>query len=885
MRSLMGSLLSFFSVAVVCCAVGHAKLATIAEMVVADSENENSRQIFSYDLEVDTSGTVHVIYSIPVVGESRDQVIYAHGVVGNLAEQVLATNAPHNADSSWIEVDPLVTGKIHVCYLENQEPNQQLVYRTIQNGVPSTSVVVERGAWHTRMQVNENGDPLFVRQGVTKLRLFELNGSGTWTQREISPTPATATARLAEFVYDRTRRVYHVLYGDNYEVREVYKFKSTERTTGTFHRLWHASSDDGDTWGASMVDDSKTLYEMEYWTSLSLDSEGIPHVSMYKYAEVGQYNTGTGLLFGGLVDGEWDMSVIVGGSDDSRVGMGAGLVLDQQSRWLGVWDSSPDRPIDFSGADGNLACHVSSAGDDWSNKWQLRPFSAEGDIRLRLRDNTAYVLAQGNFRDVKLHLTSFTVPNSATKPGTPNPQYPFDVTVDNTRRPRFQWSSAGNAEWYQVYVTRGRQHYYSKWVQGTTSVRPDFDMASVEYEWWVRAWSSGGGYSDWSIGVLFHVAEDIQANRPDASSPISPSGSTTDGNLEFRWQEVDTAEWYQLYISKLGDWSWPNWVQSATTWSSSTYTFPAGSYKWWVRTWNSSGGFGDWSSGVEFSIALAVTLTSPAGTVNGTLRPEFSWTAIEGREWFRIYVSQGGSGFLDKWVRTTSWTFDQSFQAGDYEWRLGSWNPASQKTEWSSGQAFHVACKAVPQTPSGVPDSLQPTFSWTGVEGVRWYNLQVYSLDTSTDTYEYYTNKWVENATSVKPTTWDMPIGDYRWHVYSLPFTDADGAWSDYVTFAISELDAPTPSSPMNNAVVVGSRPEFSWSAVTGATSYFVAVDRKDPDTGTFSYIAGSEWNDGSTTFVAQWDYLEADYRWHVRAQGAGLSEWSDWAYFTLERE
>jgi hypothetical protein len=71
--------------------------------------------------------------------------------------------------STYVRVDR-ATGREHLCYI--QDPDTRLVYRIVDSGVVGAVTVVENGGWHSKMELDENGAALFLREGSSSLRLF-----------------------------------------------------------------------------------------------------------------------------------------------------------------------------------------------------------------------------------------------------------------------------------------------------------------------------------------------------------------------------------------------------------------------------------------------------------------------------------------------------------------------------------------------------------------------------------------------------------------------------------------------------------------------------------------------------------------------------------------
>ena len=130
-----------------------------------------------------------------------------------------------------------------------------------------------------------------------------------------------------------------------------------------------------------------------------------------------------------------------------------------------------------------------------------------------------------------------------------------------------------------------------------------------------------------SVAVPGTVTEIVKA--PGTATLNSPSGSISNSSPTYSWAAVSGATKYELYIDtsagvKKHD-IWYSAIQagceSGGTCSINPTPDPAltnGNYRWFVRAANGAGN-GAWTAAKSFAVSvtapLAVTLTSPSGTV------------------------------------------------------------------------------------------------------------------------------------------------------------------------------------------------------------------------------------------------------------------------------
>lgn len=379
-----------------------------SQFIVSDSEEPFDRRIYSYAIDLDSAGNLHVVYAKPAPGSNRCDIVYATGPSpSNLVSTVLDANGKLGSISTALRVDK-ATDVVHVSYVQYQtDPSTRLVHQSISNGVPSAKHVVAPGGWHTAMQLDSSGSPVFVRENGTSLYLWLPAGDDSWTGLSFAPSGAIQY-RLAGFALEPQYGSLHVIYGDN----------SGTLKGAPLHNLHYAFSFGGTHWDAEVVDNSKTLWELEFWTSIVLDSAGQPAISMYKYAEYGgTNNTGTSLLLARREGSSWNKQIIAGTVPGQtppwhRAGMGGQLLVDVFGILYGAWDNSPDAPIDFDGAYGNIAMNHAVSDSPWQSQFQVEPFSAEGFCRLAIHGSNLYMLALGHYANAKLYLDHLQVDRS-----------------------------------------------------------------------------------------------------------------------------------------------------------------------------------------------------------------------------------------------------------------------------------------------------------------------------------------------------------------------------------------------------------------------------------------------------------------------------------------
>jgi hypothetical protein len=225
----------------------------------------------------------------------------------------------------------------------------------------------------------------------------------------------------------------------------------------------------------------------------------------------------------------------------------------------------------------------------------------------------------------------------------------------------------------------------------TCTVDKPVTLGGGSHSWWIRTWNSAG-YGPWSTTASFSTTmptppTDVKLNDP-ATIPQNGASLETNYTPSFTWKKVDTATWYELYISGPNGMILDKWYPSSICVGSTCtvdkpVTLGGGSHSWWIRTWNSAG-YGPWSTTASFSTTMptvpaAVSNLLPTGT--STNAPTFTWDIVNMATSYRLYV-KGPSGVIkDQWYRsvdicdtTTCSVSSSTLNNGDYIWWVQTYN-------------------------------------------------------------------------------------------------------------------------------------------------------------------------------------------------------------------
>jgi hypothetical protein len=278
--------------------------------------------------------------------------------------------------------------------------------------------------------------------------------------------------------------------------------------------------------------------------------------------------------------------------------------------------------------------------------------------------------------------------------------------IGTNYNPTYTWNKAFDASWYYIYIQGPSGLVHADWYSAATvcgastcSLANVITLGAGEHKWWIQTWNSVG-YGPWSAGMTFSTPT---PTPPGVATLTSPSGNIITNNPTYTWNEVSEATWYYIYVQGPSGYIFTNWFRAvdvcgASTCSIATITpgLASGQYRWWIQTWNGTGGYGPWSTGMSFTTTLpgAATLSTPNGAT--TNNPTYTWNKVSEATWYYIYV-QGPSGYVfTQWYSSATVCPTSTcsivgatpgLASGQYRWWIQTWNNVGYGP-WSSGMNF-----------------------------------------------------------------------------------------------------------------------------------------------------------------------------------------------------
>ena len=462
----------------------------------------------------------------------------------------------------------------------------------------------------------------------------------------------------------------------------------------------------------------------------------------------------------------------------------------------------------------------------------------------------------------------------------------------------FQWYPSSGANKYELMVTKvsdGSPYRTQVLGDQTYSTQIGFPNDGSQFRWKARA-GNAAGWGSWSAERTFTNSGTIGV--PLLTSPAA-NANVFGSAVTFRWNAASGATRYKLELYKAGA-TTPIWSQelgNVTTASFIGLANDGAAYRWRVQAGNISTWSGTWSVEQTFSNGLMPaepTLTSP-GKIESVTPKEvaagssisFRWTAPTGAgiDKYNLEIVRVRDGLVLKNLILGNTTV--SLQVGfpddgtEYKWRVraGSkdgWGPwPSAYFHFINGE-LDAPILTYPANNANIASS-RITFEWKPVAGATKYRLVI------TDGTNTFTDVTLGSVYASIQRDFPNDGTAYTWAVYA---GNRDGNWSPAASRTFtngSSLAVPLQLAPVVNAAVSPADAtysvDFSWSAVSDATKYRLAV---------MNARNGSVFADEEVVIVSPATATYAtenlpgfvdgeQYKWRVRA-GKSTADWGTWS-------
>jgi hypothetical protein len=466
--------------------------------------------------------------------------------------------------------------------------------------------------------------------------------------------------------------------------------------------------------------------------------------------------------------------------------------------------------------------------------WLVVPYDAAGTTRC-----TAQAMSCASFQTLAT--------SSCNLPGSFNLSGPADKATLNAS-PTFTWSASTNADKYVVHLlnTATAAETLSPAVS-TTSYTPPA-LSNGTYSWYVQAFAACDTTRPTQSSVrTFSIAPasgTCPTDPPAISSPTNGASLDSTSSIRFAWTGTTGATTVELLLSSDGGQTFN--VRSSVSGSAGTTSLSSlqpGAWLWYLRVTYPSPCAQINSARQSFTVTSSAdscptnpgtpSLTAPAdGAINVSSPVTFQWSGAGGAKGYSVVASvNGGTRYVVG--ATTSTSLTASVPQGTIAWSVIAGFGDSCATTVSRTSTFTVAtptqCSTTPATlispANNATTATSPvTFQWSAVAGAAQYILYVSTGDEFDDVAE----------TTSTTVTRIMPAGTISWYVMT-KFATCTPVQSATSHFTIAQAvgcgsGTLTLASPADNATIT-SPAAFSWSAVSGASSYrlWIAPDGGPP--------------------------------------------------------
>jgi hypothetical protein len=353
-----------------------------------------------------------------------------------------------------------------------------------------------------------------------------------------------------------------------------------------------------------------------------------------------------------------------------------------------------------------------------------------------------------------------------------------------------------------------------------------------------------------------------------APTITAPSSTTAAQRPAILWNSVAGATSYDVTVDNL---STGTTSVISTTVHGTTYTptidLGIGRMRVRVRAMDASGGQSNWSSPKEFTINTPVVLKAIVAQ-QSTLRPQISWNALTGAVKYDLWVNNLSTGqsqvIRQRTLTGTSFTPASDLPLGQYRAWVAGIDAAGQMASWSAFKDFTIAKAPSPTSPLAGTFSRLPAFTWGSVPGATGYDIFIRNLTTGvTDFYP----KGVIGNSWTPPSS--MTDGPYRWWVQATGPGNVRSLWSPPIDIYIG--GRPNVLGPAGT--ITARTPTFTWTAISGAASYQLWLNRLDVAQSAVINQSGIT----SASFTATSALAKGTYRIWIRALST-TGQWSPWS-------
>ena len=348
---------------------------------------------------------------------------------------------------------------------------------------------------------------------------------------------------------------------------------------------------------------------------------------------------------------------------------------------------------------------------------------------------------------------------------------------------------------------------------------------------------------------------------------VSFSTNPNNGSTGVSWGAVPQATSYTLEQSGNGGSNWST-VYSGSGTSTTVSNLAGGDYLYRVQAC-ASGNCGNWTTSPTLGVTPAIpTITTPAGTMNGTYT--VSWNATAGASGYTVQEQVNSGAWSTLASNTTATSVSRpGTTSGRYAYRVEALNSHGNRGWGLSATVTVNTVYGVVPTP--VPSLSVPAISHTGSATVSWNAsspVTGYTLQQSSNGGTSWSTVYSGTGTSTARTS--LGNGSYTYRVQACNTAGGGSACTAWASGGPLVVTHPPASAPSLSVPATSSTGSYtvSWGGVSTATSYTLQES-----------VNGGSWAtaySGSAKSKALSGKGNGTYTYRVEACNAGgCSAWS----------
>ncbi len=309
---------------------------------------------------------------------------------------------------------------------------------------------------------------------------------------------------------------------------------------------------------------------------------------------------------------------------------------------------------------------------------------------------------------------------------------------------------------------------------------------------------------------------------PAVLSSPSPGSAFSSSSATFQWTAGSGVSAYMLLVGTTGAGSKNLYNGAATTATQASVSgLPTNATKVYARLYSEINGSWTQYNDYIFNPDMAATLISPtAGTTLAGSSQTFTWTAAAGATTYTLYLGSTGVGsgnLLDAHTTSTSVTATglpvngETIYARVWTELYGVWKYYDYTFKAQTATTASLLAMLSSPAQGATLSASGQTFTWTAISGATSYNLYLGASQGAGNLY----NAGQTTATTV--TTGNLPVNGAT--IYARLWTNLNNSWK-YVDYTFTAATPAALTSPTAGATLAGASQTFTWTAVSGATSY-----------------------------------------------------------------